>query len=236
MQRMKAFFLVTLALTLTGQTILAQPKLVIAANRFDFGLVAQESTVSQYFWFKSVGSAPVKITRVDTGCDCTTMPLVQTVISPGDSMKVGVHWETGRRIGSTGKYPRIYIEGQVTEERIFLTADVSVKLDSARPVSFAPYKAELARLGAKSVDSVRIAVTNHSKRAISFTRVSEPMSEFRVVAPDSLQPNETSIVTISIVPEFRDKEFAQSVTFAFDGGVLNTMGKITIPVRRKIIS
>jgi hypothetical protein len=164
------------------------------------------------------------------------MPLEQTIIAPGDSMKVGVHWDTGRRIGSAGKFPRIYVEGQHDPERVFLSADIAARLDSTRPVSLGPFKAELARMGSKSVDSVRIAVTNHSNRAISFARISEPVAEFMVVAPDSLQPNETSIVTISIVPEFRDKEFAESVTFAFDGGVQNIAGKITIPVRRKIIS
>jgi hypothetical protein len=50
---MNLFLSVIFGSVLISQAVSAQPKLVIAANRFDFGLVAQESTVSQYFWFKS---------------------------------------------------------------------------------------------------------------------------------------------------------------------------------------
>lgn len=214
----------------------AEPRLVIAGNRFDFGTTPQHSTLTQYFWFHSAGTDTVKITKVETGCDCTTMPLEKTVLAPGDSMKVGVNWDTQASVGSSGKYPRIHIAGQQDPERLFLTASVTLFPDSARPISVKPYRAELSKMSNRSVDSVRVMLTNHSELPVALKVTSAQVAEFRVTVPDSLRAKETVAMVIAVAPEFQDKEFSRSITLSYDGGAVSVIGNITVPVRRKIIS
>ena len=227
--------LIALLILIGSQPGSAYPRLVITGNRFEFGSTPQQSTVTQYFWFHSVGKDTVKIAKIETGCDCTTMAVDRTVLPPGDSMKVGVVWATGASIGNTGKYPRIHIEEQQAPERIYLTADVTRFPDSLRPVSIKPYRAEFSRMAGRSVDSVKVMLTNHGEFPVALKVVSMPMDEFAISLPDSLQPNETAAVSLWVRPEFLDKEFQKSVTLNYDGGVTAAFGNITIPVRRRIL-
>ena len=236
MAKMKRLLVTIGLLGLAAGSAFGEPKLAIPSNRFEFGSVPQNSTVTHFFWFKSIGTDTVRIREIKTGCDCTTIPLEQKWIAPGDSLKVGVYWDTERKVGNSGRYPYIYVDGQEEAERLFLTADVVLFPDSARPLSIKPYKAELSRMAGLSIDSVALKVTNHSDKAVALTLVSGPMQEYQVRTPDSLMPKSTGTIVIHVSPEFREKEFSRSLTMAFDGGVPNVHGRLTIPIRRKIIS
>lgn len=236
MTRMIRIFAVIGILGIMALSAAAQPKLAVPSNRFDFGFVPQNSTVTHYFWFKSIGADTARITDIKTGCDCTTIPLERDWVAPGDSMRVGVYWDTERKVGNSGRYPYIYVKGQHEAERLFLTAEVTLFPDSVRPVSLKPYKAELSKMASLSIDSVTVTLTNHSDRMIGLTRVSAPMNEYLVRMPNSIQPGSTGAVTIVVAPEFAGSEFSRSLTIAYDGGVPNVVGRFTIPIRRKIIS
>jgi hypothetical protein len=164
------------------------------------------------------------------------MPLESTTLAPGDSMKVGVNWDTQASVGSSGKYPRIHIAGQHEPERLFLTASVTLFPDSARPISLKPYRAELSKMSSRTVDSMRVMLTNHTELPVALKVISLPMAEYKVTVPDSLRAQETVTLVIAVAPEYRDKEFSRSITLSYDGGAVGVIGNITIPVRRKIIS
>jgi len=64
-------FLITAAificvLLLVSQT-LAQPKMFLSEEKFDFGFVPQDSKISHTFWIKSVGDETLKILNVKPG-------------------------------------------------------------------------------------------------------------------------------------------------------------------------
>jgi len=214
-------------------SLMAQPKFEIAANRFNFGMVPQSSTVANYFWFKSTGLDTVRIGEIKTGCSCAHIPLPKDWIAPGDSMLVGFFWETEHRIGSTGKYPYIYWSEFEEPARLFLTADVSSEPDSSRPLSIKPYKAELSKLGAKSIDSVGITFTNHQATPIVLKVVSVLTDEYKFVYPDTIPANGVASGYVRINPAFADKEFKGSVTFEFAASAVENK-RFTVPIRRKM--
>lgn len=214
-------------------SLVAQPRFEIAANRFNFGMAPQSSTVVNYFWFKSTGLDTVRISEIKTGCSCAHMPLPKDWIAPGDSMLVGFFWETEHRIGSTGKYPYIYWSEVEEPYRIFLTADVSGQPDSSRPLSIKPFKAELSKLGAKSIDSVGITFTNHQNIPIAMKVVSVLTDEYTVVYPDTIPAEGTATGYIKLSPAYADKEFKGSVTFEFAASAVENK-RFTIPIRRKM--
>ncbi len=210
-----------------------QPRFEIAANRFSFGMVPQSATVANYFWFKSTGLDTVRISEIKTGCDCAHMPLPKDWLAPGDSMLVGFFWETEHKIGSAGRYPYIYWSEHEDPARLFLTADISLSPDSSRPLSIKPFKAELSRLGAKSIDSVVITFTNHMELPIVPRVVSVLTEEYTFVYPDTIPPNGTAKGVVTLNPAFADKEFTGSVTFEYAASAVENK-RFTIPIRRKI--
>ncbi len=61
-----AAFLV-LALFLLFSSVMAQPKMYLAEEKFDFGYVPQSSKIGHVFWIKSVGDDTLKIINIKTG-------------------------------------------------------------------------------------------------------------------------------------------------------------------------
>ncbi|MDH3891549.1 MAG: DUF1573 domain-containing protein [candidate division Zixibacteria bacterium] len=222
--------LLTLMLLLAALSVSADAKLEILSNRFDFGMIPNQSTVSHQFWFRASGSDTVKIQTIKTGCQCTTMPLEQDWLAPGDSMKVKVTWELGRRIGNTGQYPRVFIVDNPEPHYISLIGNAAQALDILRPVSIKPYKATFARTSSHSIDSVGFTLTNHSDEDLDLNIVSYPSESYEVSFPAQVAGGSAAEGYVKITPQTSDSEFKGSITIEFEGAKKN---RLTIPVQRK---
>jgi hypothetical protein len=226
-------FIIVLCLIIISSSLYAQPSLRVKDAVFSFGFVPQQSTMVQYFWFKSDGLDTVRITKIETGCDCTTIPLPRNWIAPGDSFLVGVFWDSQRQIGNAGKYPRIFWEGHDGPTRIYLTGNVFQSLDSLKPVGVSPYKAEFSRVSGKSIDSVGIKISNSLSYPVSLKPVSWITDEYQFHFPDSIPANGSITGYIKVSPAYIDKEFKGSITFEY---LVNKQEPqhFTIPIRRRI--
>ncbi len=227
---MKCILLISLVL-LVASSASAQPKLEIASNRFDFGLMPDQSTVKHTFWFKSVGTDTVRIKKVKTTCQCMAVPLTQDWLAPGDSMPVSVFWNLGRRIGNAGQYPRVFIEGDEEPLSMSLIGQVVGALDKGRPVSIKPFKGEFAITAVKSIDSIGIVLTNHSKEDLEVTVVSFPVDECLMSFPEHIPAGAQSSGYVKLKAKSSDSEFMSSITLEFEG---QKKSRLTIPLRRKI--
>jgi hypothetical protein len=225
--------IILLILALFSVPALAQPKLIIANSDFDFGLVPQNSTAVNYYWFKSTGQDTVRITQIKTGCDCVTMPLPRSTMPPGDSMLVGFFWETQQKMGQSGRYPYIYVDGVMDPVRMAMKANVAIVPDSARPLAIKPFRVELSRIPGKSIDSVVLKFTNYGAGPLVLSVVSTVPKEYTYTIPDTLQAGATVQGVVWIHPSMADKEFKSSMTIEWkspDG----LSGRFTVPVRRKL--
>ncbi len=227
---MKCIFLISLVL-LVASSAAAQPKLEIPSNRFDFGLMPDQSTVKHTFWFKSVGTDTVRIKKIKTTCQCTTIPLVKDWLAPGDSMPVSVFWNLGRRIGNAGQYPRVFIEGDEEPLSMSLIGQVVGALDEGRPVAIKPFKGEFAMTVVKSIDSIGFVLTNHSKEDLEVTVVSFPMDECLVSFPEHIPAGAQASAYVKLKAKSSDSEFMSSITLEFEGQIKS---RLTIPLRHKI--
>jgi len=225
-------YLLAVAL-LAAASVVGQPRLEIVGNRFDFGITPQNGTLVQFFWFKSIGTDTVRITKLTTGCDCATMPLPRDWIAPGDSMEVGLFWHTERKVGNSGRYPYVFTNAGEDPSRIYLTANVALAIDSAQPLSIKPYRVELSRLPSMSLDTATIFLTNRTADSIQLAIVSNPVKEVRIDLPAGLAAGETVKCRFAVAPEYRDIDFERSITVLVSGGQEN-QARYTIPIRRKI--
>ena len=68
MNRLLIFLIMLFAITLLlSSMVLAQPKMYIPSESFDFGYTPQNCKVSHVFWIKSVGSDSLKIIDIKPG-------------------------------------------------------------------------------------------------------------------------------------------------------------------------
>lgn len=222
--------LFTLLLLLAAQTVSAGAKLEIPSHRFDFGMMPSNSSVAHSFWFRSAGTDTVRIQAIKTGCQCTTMPLEREWLAPGDSMKVEVFWELGRRIGKTGQYPRVFIEGDPEPHYISLIGNIAQVMDDLQPVSVTPFKAAFARTSSISIDSISFMFTNHSDEDLNLAVVSYSSEAYEVKFPTQIVGGATAEGYVKISAQATDLEFKGSITVEFEG---NKKNRLTIPVQRK---
>ena len=209
-------------------SVSARPVLEIPDEKFDFGSVATNSTISHYFWFKSTGTDTIRIEEVKTGCTCALMPLERDWIAPGDSMKVGIFWNLKNQIGKTGRYPYILSNAGSEPLRLSLTAAVVTEMDLAIPVSVKPFKLELATTPTAKVDSIEFVLSNRSERDYKCMVVSFPIEQCEIVVPDQIKAKSEAHGYIRLKPEFADTEFKSSLTIAYLG---TQPGRVSIPVR-----
>jgi len=230
---MRRTILLTLVLAaVLGGNALSQPSLEIPDNEFEFGLVPQKSTATHYFWFKSVGTDTLKIHKIKTGCSCATMPLAQDWIAPGDSLLVGMFWDTQRRFGKMGRYPKVFTNAGPDPYQIRLTGEGQHTLDGeSRPIAVRPFKWELSRVHEKSIDSVAFVLHNNRESDLALEILSFPVDECEIFLPDTLKALSDNHGYVKVLSEFSDSEFVRSVTFR-----LNDKDKTiyTIPIRRKV--
>jgi len=227
---MKNLVLSACLVVTTAGSGLAQPGLEIRPKKFDFGSVAKNSTLVPQFWFVSTGTDTVRISDIKTGCSCATMPLEKRHLAPGDSMKVGLYWDVGRRVGGIARGPGVFFEGGSEPVHLLLTGMVISAPDAAKPVSIKPYKAELAHIAGNSIDSVGLTFHNHSDEELHLRVVSYPVNECELDFPTVLAPESSTTGYIKIRPEFADSEFKRSVTVEFSD---EKRSRMTIPIRRK---
>jgi hypothetical protein len=230
---MKIGLTVILLLLLVTVGLIAQPKIVIPYNTIDFGMTPQNCTLVHYFWFKNPGTDTLRLTDIVTGCDCTTMPLTQKWIAPGDSLRVALYWQTQLKNGNTGRYPYVYTNAGKDPARISLTALVLPALDSVRPVGIKPYKIELSKLPSMSVDSIGFVLTNRLTTKVALRIISPSIEECELLIPDTLQAGAQARGYVKVKPEYRDLQFERSFTILLSAAKEADV-RMTIPIHRKV--
>ena len=82
---MKAL-LPNLLILLVAESGFGEQNLLIPGDRFEFGVIPKNSTVTHKFWFHSAGTDTLRIDTIITGCTCAIGCMPSNSIAPGDSM------------------------------------------------------------------------------------------------------------------------------------------------------
>ncbi len=226
------FLYILIVVLVMTANLSAGSMLEIPDNKFNFGYTAQNSTLVHSFWFHSTGDDTLRINEIKTGCSCALMPLEKEWIAPGDSMNVKVIWKIKRRLGPSGKYPYIYTNAQEDPFRIGLDTRVFNKFDNVSDLYvIKPYKAELAKVANKDIDTVEIEFISKYDFDLQIVLIDSNIDECELHIPEILVANDTVFGKVIIKNEYKDKEFVGSFTVEFSD---EKRTRVTIPVRRKI--
>lgn len=215
---------------LCATTAFGQARLMAPVDRFNFGVVPNNTVLTHHFWLKSIGQDTVKIDTIKTGCSCAITDLDQRILPPGDSVLMGIQWDIKRSRGSIFRSPMIFYNGSDDALRVHLEGIIWDYPDSARPVSLKPFRFELSRANVKDVDRIQFALINHSGDPLSIELLSLLPEQIELALPDSVPAGGMANGTVTLKPEFRNEEFSTSITLLV-GDRQNT--RLTVPIRRK---
>ena len=79
------------------------PRLVLDAPDFDFGRVAEGTVLHHRFKATNAGDGPLAITRLLSGCGCTSTVIGKSLLAPGESTELEVIFNTTGESGSVRK-------------------------------------------------------------------------------------------------------------------------------------
>lgn len=206
--------LVLLLLLLGVVVAQAEPKLVVTETEFNYGKVAQQSELYHGFWLKSVGDDTVRIVEVFPGCGCTQIPLPDSTLAPGDSLKLQIILNTQRFFGFVTKKP--YIEINRSEDKLVhfhIYAQVLPDPATDSPLVLDPPRLDVSQFTVKPRRRSTLSITNKTDETFKLALVDVSTSKLKVELPDKVGPHETVKARVTVDKDSMEESFTRSFTF-----------------------
>ncbi|MEW5700856.1 MAG: DUF1573 domain-containing protein [Candidatus Zixiibacteriota bacterium] len=159
---------------------IADPKIRLSEEMFDFGFLPEGPHVYHRYWLCNDGTDTLKVTDVQPGCGCTTVPLPKKTVSPGDSVPLDLAFNTRHQDGKVQKSVLLVSNDKAMPEKRLLF--VSMVGAAEGLVRVAPRAAYLDTLGKESQSFV---ITNTSSTPYKIM-VTSPPPEFMSLVLSSM--------------------------------------------------
>ncbi len=88
---------------LTEEELKQAPSIQFDTKTFDFGKIAQKSSVSHEFQFTNTGKSNLVLRKISSSCGCTAVIPKEKVIPPGQSSSIKATFSAGTRRGKQNK-------------------------------------------------------------------------------------------------------------------------------------
>lgn len=88
---------------LSAEEIKQAPAIQFDTKTFDFGKIAQKSSVTHEFQFTNTGKSDLILRKITSSCGCTAVSPKEKVIAPGQSSSIKATFSAGTRQGKQSK-------------------------------------------------------------------------------------------------------------------------------------
>lgn len=105
-----------------------EAKLVFSEEIHHFGSLKTGEVVSFTFIFRNEGTKVLTITRVDRGCECTEVKIIDKSIEPGQEGRMEVIYNSAGEVGKQLKTITIFSNAEEPEKKIFIKATITNEL------------------------------------------------------------------------------------------------------------
>ncbi len=211
-----------------SSSLTAGPELTIPDSSFDFGVVPQRSRVTCSYWLHSTGTEAVEITKVVSGCGCSSLPLKVTRLDPGDSTRLDLLFDTRMYTQPLRKHPYLLANTAVGRHDLSFAAIPTANMEATYPVIVSPP----ALLMHDDSESLAIELRNNSQSEIVVRLINTPASYLTIGEIEPLPPGATAKVEVALTDRGKNETFRESVTLEFSGW--RQPVRQTIPVWRTV--
>jgi len=209
------------------------PQIATPDSVFVFGFLGTDAKIVHEFTIKNLGTDTLFIDTVATDCGCTTAPLLNDVIAPGDSTSLYVYFDPRRMINLIRKRANIF-----SNDPNFPTKVVTILAicDKKMPyLSFTPEIVNLGRLTLEKLDKTyKCEIKNTSESPIKL-KINDYINDYieAELTDDLLDPGETTNLEIKLIRIPNDpKHYHFSVTL--EASIDDASWNVTIPAIGRI--
>ena len=225
-----AFFLTLLSIVVWGGYTSAGPAFEVINPTINFGRVTKHKIVTSDAWIKSVGDEPVKITILFSGCGCTEIPLPDSTIEPGDSLRLPIRFDTDNMLGRVSKRPTIQTSAGEGVTALSIRVEILTDISQGWPVILSPEVADVSQYGQKTRRMDRFWLANQSNEDLRVYVMDTALKSFEIKVPTELKARETIEGKLRVIDSRVTADFEESVTFRVEGAETNYY---TLPVFRR---
>jgi hypothetical protein len=226
---LRKFVFVVAISSVAAAAVVAGPKAKVIDGTMDFGECMQGVTLTHTFWVKSVGDEKLVITKTDPGCGCTQMPLVDSVLAPGESTPFHIVLSTKGFIGNISKRPSFETNDGSGPIYLKMFTYVLTDLASAGSVYIDPPRVDVSQFTVRPRRKARFAIVNHSDRDINVAVVDSSFKSFNLEVPELVKAHDSAFGQVTVHKNALKDDFQQSATFEFTG---DTRTRFSMQVQR----
>jgi len=230
MDKLRPLFLSVL---LIAGSLAAKPALELSLDEIDFGFVPQKADFYHNVILRSIGDSPVKISEINTFCNCIGFPLEKMVILPGDSAIVRLKFNSSSYIGNREWRPHVYSNGINKIARIKIKAFIIGDVVKHRPVYVNPHTINASQFGSAVVKEFPLNLVNVSEEHVPLQLIYSDEEYFTLDFPGYISPNDTAVGKITLNEKGLATEFETYLTFEYIDDK-SEKHLYSVPIRRRI--
>lgn len=205
--------LFAILLLLVAGSAKAEVSYTLNETAFNFGKTPQHVTVTHNFWIKSTGDELLRIEKVDPGCGCTTIPLPDSTVAPGDSVRLQIILDTKNFRGRINKTPKFKTNADSAMVSLKIFAEMITSQATGMPLWISPPKVNVSQFGPKVRRRAKLVITNYGDEPFRLTPIDTANRSFAIRLPELINPGDSAEVFIVVHKEAVETEFKESVTF-----------------------
>jgi hypothetical protein len=175
----------------------AQPRMVFATNRFDFGKVRAGEVVTHAFVFTNAGTATLEVTEVKPGCGCTTAGDWDGRVEPGKAGAITLQFNSTALTGTVLKTATVSCNDPAqTNVLLYLGGTVWKPIDTIPAMAFFYVSSETV-----SNESRVVRLISNLEQPITVSNVQCTNEAFRTEL-STVTPGKEFELRITAVPPF----------------------------------
>jgi hypothetical protein len=202
----------------------SRPKVEVIDRVHEFGFIPIGYEVVHYYKFYNSGSADLKVIKAIPNCDCSQAFPLDTLIAPGDTSAIRVHFNTEQYYGATRRNVNLVTNDPDNPSVILeYTSNIGFmpRLFKVSPISLFFLKGNMGR---------EVELINNSNVEVAYTIETEEDSLFTLNSlKGSIKPEST--IKLSVTPVLQLPKGTHHSNFAVVFYTEGMKARITVPIK-----
>lgn len=177
MRKLKILFILMLVVGISNILLAQGPKIDFEKTKHNYGKVKEEGGVVTYkFKFKSNGTKPVIVTKVQSSCGCTVPEWTRSPVVPGTSGFVSARFDPTNRPGNFNKHVLVFNTATKEPIKLVISGEVIPKKKTLADL----YRFQLGNIRMKTNHVAFAKINSSSKKNQSIEIVNDSDKEITI--------------------------------------------------------
>jgi P pilus assembly chaperone PapD len=210
----------------------SKARIDIVSDNYDFGSIPRGAIVVHSFVVKNAGQDTLSITNVKPTCGCTTAPLTDSLVAPGEQTDIKATFNTQKFNGRVKK--QIYVDSSDPIKPYLKVSFSAIINNPLQTIVSEPSEADFGLVKAGKSSELKVKITNNDSIAANLAIVEEsaPAIVTAGLAKTTIKPGGSTELTLKLQPQDKAETITQSITLEA-GNIADS--RFTIPWKAVIV-